>query len=188
MRLCDLSRTSPLDSAQCEVPAFSMEITTVQSFLDYYENIRERTLRVVKCIPPDKLEWTYQAGKFTFGDLIRHLAALERYMFAENFQLKKSRYPGHGRELADGYENVLAFMVQMHQESVTIISQLKDEDLQKKCRTPNGTPITVWKWMRAMVEHEIHHRGQIYLYLSMLGIPTPPLYGLTSEEVFAHSQ
>ena len=38
-----------------------------------------------------------------------------------------------------------------------------------------------------MVEHEVHHRGQIDLYLSMLGIPTPPLYGLTSEEVRAQS-
>jgi uncharacterized damage-inducible protein DinB len=34
-----------------------------------------------------------------------------------------------------------------------------------------------------MVEHEAHHRGQIYLMLGMLGIPTPPLYGLTEERV-----
>jgi uncharacterized damage-inducible protein DinB len=53
--------------------------------------------------------------------------------------------------------------------------------------TPAGTPITVWKWLRAMVEHEAHHRGQIYLMLGMLGVETPPLYGLTSEEVRARS-
>ena len=34
-----------------------------------------------------------------------------------------------------------------------------------------------------MVEHEVHHRGQIYLMLGMLGVETPPLYGLTEEEV-----
>jgi len=34
-----------------------------------------------------------------------------------------------------------------------------------------------------MVEHEVNHRSQIYVYLGMLGIPTPALYGLTSEEV-----
>ena len=39
------------------------------------------------------------------------------------------------------------------------------------------------KWMRAMVEHEIHHRGQIYTYLAMLDVATPPRYGLTSEDV-----
>jgi len=34
-----------------------------------------------------------------------------------------------------------------------------------------------------MVEHEVHHRSQIYVYLGMLGVKTPPIYGLTSEEV-----
>ncbi|MGZ4786907.1 MAG: DinB family protein [Terriglobales bacterium] len=43
--------------------------------------------------------------------------------------------------------------------------------------------MTTWKWLRAMVEHECHHRGQIYLYLSMLEVPTPPVFGLTSEQV-----
>jgi uncharacterized damage-inducible protein DinB len=133
------------------------------------------------------LEWTYQEGKFTLGDLIRHLAAMERFMFAENVQFKKSRYPGHGKELAEGYDDVLAFMSKMHRESMEIFRRLSDEDLQKKCLTPNETPITVWKWLRAMAEHEIHHRGQIYLYLGMLGVPTPPLYGLTSEEVLSRS-
>jgi uncharacterized damage-inducible protein DinB len=39
-----------------------------------------------------------------------------------------------------------------------------------------------------VTEHECHHRGQIYLYLGMLGVPTPPLYGLTSEQVRAESK
>ena len=165
-----------------------MEIESVESFLECFEKIRERTLRVVRCIPPEKLEWTYQPGKFTLGDLVRHLAAIERYMYAENAQLQPSRYSGHGRELADGYENVVAFLNRAHQESAEIFRKLTREDLKRKCLTPEGTPITLWKWLRAMVEHEVHHRGQIYLYLAMLGVPTPPLYGLTSEQVRARSQ
>jgi uncharacterized damage-inducible protein DinB len=34
-----------------------------------------------------------------------------------------------------------------------------------------------------MPEHEIHHRGQLYTMLAMLNVPTPPIYGLTSEAV-----
>jgi uncharacterized damage-inducible protein DinB len=34
-----------------------------------------------------------------------------------------------------------------------------------------------------MVEREVHHRGQIYLMLNMLDVPTLPLFGLTSEQV-----
>jgi len=160
-----------------------VEIKTISSFLDYYEKLRQRTLKVVRCIPPEKLEWTYRPGKFTPGDLVRHLAAIERHLYAENVQGKISRYPGHGRELADGPEAVLKFMEQKHSEAMAIFGKLSDEDLQKKCVTPEGIPITTWKWLRALVEHEIHHRGEIYLYLAMLDVPTPPLFGLTSEQV-----
>jgi uncharacterized damage-inducible protein DinB len=165
-----------------------MEIETIEPFLDYYERIRERTLKVVGCIPPHRIDWTYKEGKFTFGDIIRHLAAIERYMYAENAQLKPSRYPGHGKELADGYEEVLEFLNRTHRESMEIFGRLNDDDLKTRCVTPGGVSITVWKWLRAMVEHEIHHRGQIYLYLGMLDLPTPPIYGLTSEEVRERSR
>jgi uncharacterized damage-inducible protein DinB len=160
-----------------------MEINKIDSFLSYYERVRERTMKVIKYIPSEKIDWTYREGKFTLADLIRHLAALERYMYAENVQMSQSRYPGHGKELADGYEGVIGFMKKMHSESMEIFSKLSDQDLQKKCITPGDVSITVWKWLRAMIEHEIHHRGQIYLYLGMLDIATPPIYGLTSEEV-----
>lgn len=160
-----------------------MEIQTMSTFLPYWERIRSRTNRVVKLIPPEKLEWTYRPGKFTFGDLVRHLATIERYMYAENAQFKPSLYPGCGIELASGYEQVVQYFQDRHQESVEIFSKVTDEDLQRKTVTPGGAEIRLAKWLRAMVEHECHHRGQIYLYLNLLEIPTPPLYGLTAEEV-----
>lgn len=165
-----------------------MEITDITRFLDYYERIRSRTEKVIKCIPPDKIEWTYREGKFTFGDIIRHLAAIERYMYAENVQFKPSRYPGHGQELASGYEQTLKYFHDLHDESIAIFSKLSNEDLNRKCMTPGGVSITLWKWLRAMVEHEVHHRGQIYLYLGLIGESVPPLYGLTSEEVQQRSR
>jgi len=164
-----------------------MEILTIQPFLQYFANVRERTLRVARCIPPEKIDWTYAPGKFTLGDLLRHLAVAERYMWAENVQGHASAYTTHGKELADGLDNIFAFMDRLHAESMEIFSTLTDEDLRRKCKTPGGGEISTWKWLRAMAEHEVHHRGQIYLYLAMLGVATPPLYGLTSEEVRARS-
>ena len=164
-----------------------MEIRAIQPFLQYVENVRERTLRVARCIPPDKIEWSCAPGKFTLGDLVRHIAVAERHMFAETIQGRPSRYTSHGLELANGREAVLAFLERLHAESREIFARLSDEELQGKCKTPGGAEIPVWKWLRAMVEHEIHHRGQIYIYLGILGVPTPPLYGLTSEEVRARS-
>lgn len=164
-----------------------MEITSVGPFLAYFEKVRQRTLRVARCVPPDRLEWRYREGAFSCGDLLRHLGAIERFMFAENAALRPSRYPGHGPELAAGYEEVFAYLDRMHAEAKEIFAALTPEDLERKCVTPGGAEMAVWKWLRAMVEHEVHHRGQIYMILSLLEIPTPPLYGLTSEEVWARS-
>ena len=165
-----------------------MEIQSLQTFLDYYTKIKKRTQRLFPHIPADKIEWTYQEGKFTFGDLLRHLANIERYMYAETVQGKPSRYQGCGPEYASGYDQVIDYYNQMHQQSMAIFAQLSPEALQQKSITPAGTPITTWKWLRAMVEHEVHHRGQLYTYLGLLNITTPPIYGLTSEEVIELSQ
>jgi uncharacterized damage-inducible protein DinB len=119
---------------------------------------------------------------------VRHLAGIERWMYAENALGRPSRYPGHGPELADGYDAVVAYYDRLHAESRAIFEGLDPGALDQKVTTPAGTPITLWKWLRAMLEHEAHHRGQLYLMLALRGVPTPPLYGLTSEEVRARSR
>lgn len=160
-----------------------MEITSVKSFLQYYERIRERTLKLINVVPSDQLDFTYKRGKFTIGDQIRHIAAIERYLYAETIAGRPSIYRGCGKELANGYEDVIKYFNDLHEESLEIFRNLSDEDLNKKCMTLGNSEIVVWKWLRAMVEHEIHHRGQLYMYLSLLDVKTPPIFGLTSEEV-----
>jgi uncharacterized damage-inducible protein DinB len=158
-------------------------IPSIDSFLAYVDSVRGRTRRIVEVIPPEQVEWTHRTGAFTLGDIVRHIGATERYMFAETARGNASAYPGHGRDLADGYDAVIAYLDRTHEESLAIYRGLSPEALAARCITPAGTSITTWKWLRAMVEHEIHHRGQLYLMLSMLGVRTPPLYGLTEEQL-----
>lgn len=108
-------------------------------------------------------------------------------MYGETVQGRPSLYRSHGKELADGYDNVIAYYDRLHDESKAIFASLTEAQLGGKCLTPAGTPITTWKWLRAMIEHEAHHRGQIYFMLGMRGVTTPPIYGLTSEEVAARA-
>ncbi len=160
-----------------------MEILTIAPFLDYFEKIRSRTMRLVACIPPTDLEWRCKEGKFTLGDLARHIAAVERNVFAESVTGGRNRYAGCGRELADGYDQVIQYMERMHSESMSIFSRLSDQELLRKCASADGTPLTAWKFLRSMPEHEIHHRGELYAYLGILDVAVPPLYGMTSEQL-----
>ena len=162
-------------------------LTDAATFVDYWRKFRGRTMRVLDLLPSEDLEWTHAPGKYTFGDVFRHLAGIERYMYGENVRQRPSAYPGHSADLARGVGGVREYVDRCHAEAVEIFGALTLEEQQAKCRTPAGTPITVWKWLRAMVEHEAHHRGQLYMMAGMRGISVPPLYGLMEEQVFALS-
>jgi len=164
-----------------------MEITRAQPFLEYLDRVHERTRKVILCVRDEDVEWHAAPDRFSPGDLIRHLAGIERFMYAETVHGRPTRYPGHGRELADGRTATLDFYDRLHAESRGLFAELSDARLAEKCLTPAGSPITVGKWLRAMIEHESHHRGQLYFILGMRGVTTPPIYGLTSEEVRARS-
>lgn len=155
----------------------------VNSFLKQYESIRKRTLRLIEVVQPQHLDFSYKKGKFTLADQIRHIGAIERYLYAETIADRENMYKGCGKELADGYENIVAFLNQMHHESLRIFRSLSDSDLEEKCFTPTGYAIQKGKWLELLAEHEIHHRAEIYLYLNLLEVKTPPMYGLTAEEV-----
>ena len=161
----------------------AMEVKTISLFLDYLSKVRERTMRLVACIPPDKVEWRAAPNKFTLGDLARHIAATERNVFTECACGGRNRYAGCSRELADGRDEIIRYMERMHRESISMLETLSDGQLQQKCESADGTPMTTWKLLRSMPEHEVHHRGELYAYLGLLGVSAPPLYGMTSEQL-----
>src|SRR4029077_17061489 len=93
---------------------------TMDGFLKHFTNVRQRTRRVAECIPEDRVEWAPRDGMFTPGDLVRHIAVTERYVWAETVHNRPAAYVTHGRDLADGKEQILAFLDRMHDESTAL--------------------------------------------------------------------
>lgn len=164
-----------------------MEFHSIEPFLTHWGAVHRRTRTLADYIPGNRVEFSTGEGRFTPGDLVRHIAGAERWMWAENAKLRPSRYPGHGVELAAGKTGILEYMDRLHGETVSILETLTPDDLQQRCETVGGVEMRVWKWLRLMVEHEIHHRGQLYEVLGVMGVGTPPLYGLTEPEVLERS-
>jgi uncharacterized damage-inducible protein DinB len=165
-----------------------MEITKMKPFLAYFEKTRQATTKVIEAIPPDKLDWTYMAGKFTFGDLVRHIAGIERYVFAEVAIGNKPKYNGCGKELADGYVNVVAYFNEMHRQSLEIFNSIPDDSLERKIKSLDGKEVELGVFLRALVLHEVHHRGALCIYLNLLGVASPPIMGLMEEQVIQLSK
>jgi uncharacterized damage-inducible protein DinB len=165
-----------------------MEIKTMASFLSYYERTRLATKKIIAVIPPDKLDYSYMAGKFTIGDLLRHIAAIERHVFAQIVVGAKPAYKGCGKDIADGYENVIAYFEEMHEQSIHIFQSLHDEELSKSIVSLDGSEIPIGNLLRALIIHEAHHRGALCIYLNLLGINTPPIFGFTENQVIQISK
>ena len=118
---------------QCRVTNHESRITNHESmieqtsFLEYWPSVRSRTRRLIPLVPPDKLEWSAGEGRWTFGDTIRHLAGIERWMYAETMHGRPTRYPGHTNDLAEGVDAVLAYHDRCHAESIALLRELTPE-------------------------------------------------------------
>jgi uncharacterized damage-inducible protein DinB len=158
-------------------------VDTPAAFVRYFSSVRSRTERLIPLIPPDRLEWSPGQGALTFGELLRHLAGTERWMWAENVAARPARYPGHAARLAPGYESTVRYFSDLHADAMSIFGSLTAEQYEADVITPGGARLAAKKWLRAMLEHEAHHRGQLYLMLRLIGVSTPPVFGMTSEQV-----
>jgi len=160
-----------------------MEITKIDNFITYFERTRAATLKVIEVIPHDKLDWSYMPNKFTIGDLVRHIAAIERNVFAEVALGNKPIYKGCRKDLADGYENIVRYFNEMHLQTITILKSISNESLKRRITSLDGKEIELGNFLRALTLHEIHHRAALVIYLNLLGVNTPPIIGLMEEQV-----
>lgn len=160
-----------------------MEVNTIETFLNYYKKTREITNQFIQVIPNDKIDWSYASNKFTIADLVRHIAAIERNVFAEAILEKPICYKSCGKDLADGYDNVVNYFNEMHKQSMQIFKSLKDRDLTRKIVSLDGNEVMMGNFLRALIVHEIHHRGALSIYLNILGVKTPTILGFTEEQV-----
>lgn len=165
-----------------------MNIDSIKGFLRYYANVRETTNQLVQIIPPDKVDWRYLPGKFSIGDLLRHIAAVERYLFIEMAMGRPSKYVGCGPELAETYDDIVRFMQATHEESMSLLSTLTDDDLGRLMISANGSKTPLSSFLRALVIHEVHHRGALCIYLNLLGLTTPPIFGVSEEQLVQFSE
>jgi uncharacterized damage-inducible protein DinB len=165
-----------------------MEITNIETFLAYFEKTRQATLKVIDVIPHDKLDWSYMPNKFSIGDLVRHIAAIERHVFAEVVMGNRPTYKGCRKDIVDGYDNVLHYFNLMHAQSMDVFRSIKDDTLKKSIKSLDGSDIMLGNFLRALVIHETHHRAALCIYLNLLGVTTPPILGLMEEQVIQLSK
>jgi len=162
-------------------------IQDITSFITYFESIRRRTMNYIRTIPLEQFEWQPASTEFTCGDIVRHIAAAEQ-MYVGLVVTGRWHYPGHTRDASMAAAALLAELEGGHERAIERLRQLPDGELsQLRPALGEGPPIKVWRWLMAMVEHEVHHRSQLAIYLTLMGVTPPQIYGMGVEDVIARA-
>ena len=162
-------------------------LKNIQGFIDYFEGVRRRTLNYLKTIPSDSLNWSPREGEFTIRDLLFHLTVTEK-MFVGVFIRNKWKYEdNHADHKEDSLDQLIAYLEQTHIGAMNALRVVNDTELDQQRLTLEGTSLKAWRLLMMMVEHEVHHRSQLAVYLSLMGVQPPHIFGMGVEDVIARA-
>jgi DNA-binding transcriptional MerR regulator/uncharacterized damage-inducible protein DinB len=136
------------------------------------------TRRMLEGLPGGQFSWRPHERAFTLGRLVNHVAAIPG--IAAVFLRHTGRRPPEAETKAD----LLAVFDKNVQECREQLTTMSEDRLAGSMQVNPGVEKPVWEVLRGrgLMNHLIHHRGQLSLYLRVLGEPVPGLYGPSADE------
>jgi uncharacterized damage-inducible protein DinB len=154
-------------------------------FLREFDGEMETTRRVLERVPSDRLEWSPHPKSMTLKRLAGHVAELATWgvrIDEPSFEVGTRK-----RIEFDSVEQLLAQFDEAVAASRASIARKSDEELRERFTVTRGG--TTFFQMpkasllrRVFLNHLIHHRGQLSVYLRLNDVPLPPIYGPSADE------
>ncbi|WP_313892155.1 DinB family protein [Psychrobacillus sp.] len=150
----------------------------VEDFIEDWSNSAAGTLNVFKAMTNDKLDQAIVEGHNTLGWLAWHLVgSAGAFGHFAGLQI-----PGPGKDEAAPTE--VSEFVAAYEKAVdaykTEATKLTDEMLMEEINGFTG-PTARGKFLRALIDHQAHHRGQMTVLLRQAGLTVPGVMGPTKE-------
>jgi len=149
------------------------ELSILREHLERYRGV---TLQTLELVPEEKLAWYPAIAQFSFGQQFFHIAQVEEFYAYGLFEadwdpgrLEESKMRPSREQLRQKLEAARRFTLDR-------LARLEAARLDAAVTVPN-VPVT-WplrSWLWYLVEHEIHHKAQLAVYLRQIGL-TPPFF------------
>lgn len=146
------------------------------------------TRRILERVPADKLSWKPHQKSMSLGQLALHVATipgnLTKLLRQDEFDVSQANFnpplPQNVEEIHAAHELSVRtaedFLDGMSEQSAMASWRLmmKGKEISSKPR------IAVLRSI--MLNHWYHHRGQLSVYLRLLEVPVPVIYGRSADE------
>jgi uncharacterized damage-inducible protein DinB len=162
--------------------------TMIRPMLNEFREEVVITKRVLDRVPADKLSWKPHPKSMSMGQLAIHIAtvpgALAHITRADQFDVAQGNFvPTPPKDL----EEIHSAFANSVREVEEYLSHLTEEAAQGSWRLTFGEREMLRRprvevLRSIMLNHWYHHRGQLSVYLRMLEVPVPVIYGRSADE------
>ena len=156
------------------------------SLLGELEQEAKATRRVLERVPDAKLSWRPHAKSMSLGQLAQHIAQMPGQISGMATQ---SPFPlrAFSQEPAPSTAAALQTFDDSMAAARANLAALSDDHLTRPWRAVNGDRVmmevpTAVMLRTIMLNHWYHHRGQMSVYLRLLDVPLPSVYGPSADE------
>lgn len=163
-------------------------MTIGQMFAAELEHEAVATRKMLERMPDGDFDWQPHAKSMRLGQLASHVADVPNWIrptvTTEELDFAQSNWqPKEMRNAAD----LVNYFDQGLSDALEVLRSASDADLMKNWRLRNGENIFFEmpraQVLRSMVmNHLIHHRGQLSVYLRLKDVPLPGAYGPSADE------
>jgi uncharacterized damage-inducible protein DinB len=137
-------------------------------------------------VPGEKWDWKPDPKSMALGKLATHIAQMQAWG-EDTLKLDSFDIAGYVPPVIDSAPALLTAFDANVAKFKAAIAEAKDEEWMKQWKLTAGNRVILEMprvaAIRSMIlNHTIHHRGQLSVYLRLLGVPVPGVYGPSADE------
>ncbi len=140
-----------------------------------WARIRTVTIETARAFPGERLDVRPVAAMRSAGQILAHI--LDTELAVVDGALTGDWRFGRGPHRISRVETFERWSAKVRAETERALAGISDESLWAPAELPDGTELPRFLVLYSFVENELHHRGQLFAYLRLLGIKPPWLYG-----------
>jgi uncharacterized damage-inducible protein DinB len=139
----------------------------------HWEAVRVGLHQALDGLTQEQLAFVPREGLWSLGTVACHIANAEDGWFRYVAAREVDEWPSIDQTRYCTVASIKALLNEVHGYTMACLQTIDVVDLDRTITAPWGAELTLRFIIWHVLEHEIHHRGEIYLMLGLMGIEGP---------------
>lgn len=164
-------------------------MTIKDAFIAEMKHESTMTKKMLEKVPLENKDWKPHEKSMTIGRLATHVAQTTHWVVSINriddFDFMKDY--NSKPHIASSTKELLEIFQTNLDLAIADLETMKDEDFNKSWTVRRGETVMFTLPKKVAIRswafsHLFHHRGQLSVYLRLLNVPVPGMYGPSADE------